>query len=110
MPPHDWFNYLDHETRIRTRMTTNRRGEITVCTLQLEFLVDDEWLPAVRYDTAHDEAHNDLIDPSGVEYDKIWLGESQPFNMLFTLAEDELEEDAAEHRQRFFRQLRREQG
>ena len=105
MPPHDWFNYLDHETRIRTRMTTNQRGEVTVFTLQLEFLVGDDWLPAVRYDSAHGEAHIDLIDPAGVEYDKIWLGETAPYNELFTLAEDNLEEDADDHRQRFFRQL-----
>lgn len=105
MPPQAWFNYLDHETRIRTRMSTDRRGQVTVFTLQLEFLVDDEWLPAVRYDTAHGEAHIDLIDPSGLQYDKVWLGETAPFNALLTLIEDELEEDADEHRQRFHRQL-----
>jgi hypothetical protein len=66
VPPQLWFNDLDHESRIRSRMTTNRRGEVTVFTLQLEFLIGNEWLPAVRYDTAHGEAHIDLIDPSGV--------------------------------------------
>ena len=62
MPPQSWFKYLDHETRIRTRMTTNNRREVTVFTLQLEILVGDDWLPVVRYDTAHGEAHVNLID------------------------------------------------
>jgi hypothetical protein len=73
--------------------------------LQPEFLVGDDWLPAVRYDSAHGEAHIDLLDPSGVEYDKIWLGETAPFNTTFSRAEDELEESADKHRTRFIRQL-----
>ena len=105
MPPQAWFNYLDYETRIRTRMTTGRRGEVTVFTLQLELLVDGRWLPAVRYDSAHGEAHIDLIDPSGVQYDKMWLGERAPFNTAFNRAEDELKETAVQHRERFIRQM-----
>ena len=73
--------------------------------LQLEFLVGDDWLPAVRYDTAHGEAHIGPIDPRGVEYDKRWLGSRAPYNSIFTRYEAELKESAAFHRDRFFRQL-----
>lgn len=106
MPPHNWVNNLNHESRLRARMTTDRIGQVMVFTLQLEFLVEDDWLPAIRYDSAHGEAHIDLIDPSGVQYDKIWLGQTPPYNVLFTLVEDELEADAAEHRRRFLRQVK----
>src|SRR5680860_927769 len=98
VPPQAWFNYLDHETRIRTRMTTNNRGVIEKFTLQLEVLVDGDWLPIVRYDNAHGEAHIDFLDPTGVTYDKVWLGLRAPFNAAFTRAEDELKESAREHR------------
>lgn len=107
MPPHDWVNNLDHETRIRTRMTTDNRGEVTKFTVQLEVLVENEWLPVVRYDNAHDEAHIDFIDPTGVTYDKVWLGLRSPFKHAFTLAENELKRTYEQHRTRFFRQMQR---
>jgi hypothetical protein len=110
MRPKGWFNYLDHETRIRTRMTTNNRGVIEKFMLQLEVLLDEEWLPIVRYDNAHGEAHIDFIDPSGVTYDKVWLGLRSPYNTAFTRAEDELKELAGEHRERFFRQMERKRS
>ena len=107
MPPQGWFNNLDHETRIRTRMTTNSRGDVLKFTVQLELLIDDEWLPVVRYDNAHGEAHIDYLDPSGVTYEKAWLNLKAPFNDAFTLAESELERTYELHRARFFQQLRR---
>jgi hypothetical protein len=106
MPPHSWFNYLDHETRIRTRMTTNARGEVVKFTLQLELWIDTRWYPAVRQDNAHEEAHIDFLDPAGVTYDKVWLGLHSPFNMAFTLAEGELKKSVIEHRERFLRQMK----
>lgn len=105
MPPHFWFNDLDHETRIRTQMLTNAIGEVVMFTLQLELSVEDRWYPVVRYDTAHAEAHIDFLDPRGVTYDKDWLGVHAPFNSVFTLAEDELKDSVEEHRERFLRQL-----
>ena len=50
VPPHFWFNDLDHETRIRTQMLTNAIGEVVMFTLQLELWVEDRWYPVVRYD------------------------------------------------------------
>lgn len=107
MPPHDWVNDLDHETRIRTRMTTNDRGEVQKFTVQLEVLVGEEWLPVVRYDNAHGEAHIDYIDPKGVTYDKAWLDLHAPFNVALTLAESELKRTYGQHRARFLEQLKR---
>lgn len=108
MPPHFWYNNLDHETRIRSRMTTNNRGEVIMFTLQLELLIDEVWYPVIRYDSAHDEAHIDFLDPSGVTYNKVWLGLRSPFNTAFTLAEDELKDSVDNHRARFMRQLKGE--
>jgi len=105
MPPPDWMNYLDHENRLRVRVSMNRRSGIEVFTVQLECLIDGRWQPVVRYDSAHGQAHIDLIDPKGVEYEKIWLGYFAPYNAAFTRAIDELKETYQDHRARYLRQL-----
>jgi len=64
VPPQIWFNYLDHDNRIRTRMTTDARGCVILFTLQLETLIDDHWLPVIRYDNAHGRAHIDHTNSS----------------------------------------------
>jgi hypothetical protein len=106
MPPHAWFNYIDHENRIRTRMITDSRGRVIVFMLQLETMIEDEWYPVIRYDSAHDEAHIDLIDPSGATYKKQWLDVREPYNAVFTLAENDLKTHFTEYRERFIRQLK----
>jgi len=77
-------------------VTTNRRF-VEVFTLQLEVLVDGEWMPVVRCDTAHGEAHVDHLRPDGVTYRKEWLGERFPYNDVFTATLDQLVRDAVEH-------------
>lgn len=107
MPPPDWTNVLDHENRLRVRVTMNRRGKVGAFTVQLECLLEDRWHPVIRYDTAHGQAHIDLIDPKGVEYEKIWLGYFPPYNIAFTRATDELKERYLEHRARYLSQMER---
>jgi hypothetical protein len=46
-------------------MTTDMRGNVVDFTLQLAILVNREWMPIVRYDTAHGEGHIDYIGPGG---------------------------------------------
>lgn len=105
MPPQFWFNYLDHENRIRSRMTTDSRGRVISFMLQFEVLVDQVWFPVVRYDSAHGQAHIDYLDPKGVTCEKIWLGRWGPFNNAFTLAENELKATWPAHRSRFLKQM-----
>ncbi len=105
MPPQFWFNYLDHENRIRSRMTTDSRGRVVTFMLQLEVLVDEGWLPVVRYDSAHGRAHIDYVDPEGVTYEKVWLDHWEPFNNAFTLADNELKTTWQVHRSRFVKQM-----
>lgn len=86
-------------------MTTSARGMVSKFTLQLELLFEEEWVPVVRYDSAHDEAHIDYINPKGKTYNKIWLNLTAPFNDAFTLAENELKSTFKEHRARFTHQM-----
>ena len=90
MPPKFWFDGIDDEHRIRTEMVTDSRGRVVKFMLQLEILIDDRWVPIVRYDTAHEEAHIDYIDPRGQTVEKVWLNLQVPYNAAFALAENEI--------------------
>ena len=85
-------------------MTLDRRGNVTHFTVQLEMWLD-KWVPVVRYDNAHEEAHIDYINLKGVTYRKEWLNLRFPFNEAMTRAEAELKKSFSEHVQRFRRQM-----
>lgn len=101
-----WFNYLSDRARIRSRARFGHRGDILRFTLQLEYLANDEWLPVVRFDSAHGEAHVDYLDPQGEEYHKVWLGIGPPYNQVFTLAEAELKTRYDVFVEEFLRRMR----
>ncbi len=51
-----------------------RQGRrILAFTIQYETLVNDRWLPVVRYDTSHRITHKDILDLKGKEK-KVLLG------------------------------------
>ncbi|MDQ3542107.1 MAG: hypothetical protein M3440_15625 [Chloroflexota bacterium] len=85
-------------------MTSDSQGRVVRFTLQLEVLVNDGWLPVVRYDNAHEEAHIDYINSQGVTYEKVWLNVREPYNVAFTMAENDLKVDYLAHRSRFISQ------
>lgn len=110
MPPRDYVRYLDYDgypIRIRVEFETDRRGQVIRFTVQLEIEIAEMWLPVVRFDTEHNEAHIDLLDPDGREYDKQWLGIHLPYNATLTRATDELSENYGRHVRRFLEQKRR---
>ncbi len=53
---------LDSQNALRVRFQL-RQGRIVVFMVQLECLFDTEWIPVVRYDTAHGFAHCDRMHP-----------------------------------------------
>lgn len=50
----------ENAARVRFQLDRNRVIEFVV---QLECFIDGEWIPIVRYDTAHGFAHRDLMRP-----------------------------------------------
>jgi len=109
MPPRDIREYqIILEYGIAIRVRTNRlMNNIEHFTAQLEYYheAQEKWLPVVRYDSAHGQAHIDYIDPSGREYDKVWIGLFEPFNQALNAAIDELRDDYPTHIARFKEQL-----
>lgn len=43
------------------------RGKIIHFRIQYEALIDEEWHPIVRYDTAHGRPHKDVLHPDGTQ-------------------------------------------
>jgi len=59
-----FIRWLVPEDRSRQVIVLEGR-EITRFVVQYETLVMEDWLPVVRYDTAHGFAHKDILSPSG---------------------------------------------
>lgn len=75
-------------------------GRVTEFVIQYEVRQGEEWLPVVRYDTAHGFAHRDLLSSKkGVE--KTPLG-MKDLNMALTFAESDLKANWKWYRRRYW--------
>ncbi|HEV2108470.1 MAG TPA: hypothetical protein VGR16_09440 [Thermomicrobiales bacterium] len=86
---------------IRIRFTTDR-GQVIRYTAQYETLLDGVVRPVVRYDNAHGQAHNDVLDGHGETVRKEWLTEMSGGEAL-THAIMEIEAGWPEMRDAFLR-------
>jgi hypothetical protein len=68
----DYIITINDEVRLRLRYRVSG-NEVEAFTVQLELVIDDEWLPVVRYDCAHGVPHRDLLDLTGNIIAKEWL-------------------------------------
>jgi len=75
------------------------RGRIVFFRVQLETLLDEEWRPVVRYDTAHGFAHRDLLDRRGNTIKTPLF--NQDLNDALTFAENDLKTNWFSYRKRF---------
>jgi hypothetical protein len=66
MAEREFLIYLDLEHRMcRYRHHHVSKGKkIVEFRIQLEILVNENWHPIVRYDTAHGKAHRDILHPN----------------------------------------------
>ncbi|MBS1251185.1 MAG: hypothetical protein MAG451_00215 [Anaerolineales bacterium] len=77
------------------------RGQITSFMVQLECLFGDERHPVVRYDTAHDFAHLDVMRPDGTA-EKTALPISS-YNEALTFAYEDIKANWQTYRERYQR-------
>lgn len=82
------------------------RGQITAFVVQLECLFGDEWHPVIRYDTAHDFAHRDVLRPDGTT-EKTALPVSD-YNEALTFAHEDIKANWRVYRDRYQRWLENE--
>lgn len=91
---------LDYDNALRVTFESER-GQIVRFVVQLEcqFMEDGDWVPVVRYDTAHGYAHRDIMRPTAKE-EKSRMS-VQDYNEAFTIAMDDVVEKRYEYRRRY---------
>lgn len=77
-------------------------GQVQKFTVQYELLLNDEWRPVVRYDTAHGAIHRDILGLDGQTKTKL----RTPIQDLALACDyyiEELVQNWQQYRQRFLR-------
>jgi hypothetical protein len=91
---------------VRIRCSYERVGkQIVRFTVQLEIVVDGNWVPVVRYDNAHGFCHRDTLHPDGSQ-DKTPLFPGDA-NDTFTTGVEELKASWQVHQARYLGELHR---
>jgi hypothetical protein len=106
MAEREFLIYLDPETRLcRYRHYHVSKGKkIVEFRIQLEVLVDEEWYPVVRYDTAHGIPHRDILHPNG-EQTKEWF-EGYSIEDVLTIGQKDIMDNWLAYRKRFIKELK----
>ena len=101
----EFHRYLDEENTIRVRFELER-GRVLKFAIQLEgrFEESDEWIPVVRYDTAHGFAHCDRLHPYE-ETTKTAMA-TNDYNEALNFAMTDLMNHWSEYRRRYERWLK----
>jgi hypothetical protein len=105
MAEREFLIYLDPETRLcRYRhYHVSKRRKIIEFRIQLEILVDKDWYPIVRYDTAHGKAHRDILHANGRQT-KDWFA-SYSVEEVLTLGQKDIMENWTVYRERFIKEM-----
>lgn len=78
------------------------RGRVIEFVVQYETLADDEWLPVVRWDTAHGYAHKDVLNWRGRVVEKTAL-RNIDHRQALKIADDDIDSNWKEYKKRFFK-------
>jgi hypothetical protein len=83
---------------IRVRFQQDH-GRIVWFVVQLEIILDEQWLPVTRYDTAHGFVHRDDLQPNGEQIKTPLVFPSYEDGMTFAIRD--LRTNAAWHVERY---------
>ena len=81
------------------------KGQVSGFVVQYEILIKNNWMPVVRYDTAHGYAHKDFMNPDGTK-EKIFMG-MVDFNEAMTMADKDINENWGRYKDRYFRRMKK---
>ena len=89
---------IDENNALRVRFELER-GAVLAFVVQLECKFGEEWMPVIRYDTAHGFAHRDTIHPSQqTKKTELKVGS---YKEALNFAMDDLEANWSEYRRRY---------
>lgn len=100
-----FFVRFDEENRLRERIMVDR-GRILDFVVQYELVIDDVYVPVVRYDASHGHGHRDLLDTRGQVLDKQWLPSHFNHSQSFAHADADLRANWHRYRVRFLEQFK----
>lgn len=70
--------------------------------VQLELLIENKWVPVIRYDTSHGFAHRDYIHPDG-RIEKMPIN-IKNFNDALTFSENDIKANWKLYRKKFLKE------
>ena len=79
------------------------KGQVLVFRVQYEALIDGEWRPIVRYDTAHGFPHRDLLHPNRLEEKMEYPGRSNA--EVLTLGQEDIRRNWQTHRKQYEKEM-----
>jgi hypothetical protein len=89
---------LDHNNALRVKFELTQ-GKVSKFMVQLECQLTEEWIPVVRYDTAHNFAHCDVLHP--YEATLKTRMPVQNYNEALTFAIEDLTQNWVAYRRRY---------
>lgn len=81
------------------------KGRIVRFVIQYEAWIDGKWCPIVRYDTAHQRPHKDLLHPDRPQEKVEFNGYTQ--EEVLTIGERDIKQNWRQYRDQYERELRR---
>ncbi len=81
------------------------KGKILKFTVQYEMNIGGQWLPVVRYDTAHGFFHRDVMHP-GKRQEKIYI-KVKDYNEALTFARNDIKKNWQTYKNAFMKEMNR---
>lgn len=98
----EYLILLTSDTQLR-HVHTHWKNKVTSFTVQLEVYVKKKWYPIVRYDTAHEFSHRDIIHPDGTkEKTPLFISD---FKEALTFSDKDLKTNWRIYREQFFKEV-----
>jgi hypothetical protein len=80
-------------------------GRVSIFRVQYEAFIDGQWLPVVRYDTAHGFPHRDLLHPNGESEKSEYPGYSNA--EVLTLGQEDIKRNWRTYRAQYEEEARK---
>ena len=81
------------------------RGEVTEFMIQYEAFIDGRWHPVLRHDSAHGQAHRDLLHPDGAQSKEMYPDYS--YAEIMTIGQRDIIENWLTYRTDYVKEIER---
>lgn len=107
MGEREYLRIISNDSRIRVSFVVGK-GKVKNFVTQYELRIHNEWHPVIRYDTAHNFVHIDIMNPDGTKEKKEL--HFMNYNETLTYSILDLSTNWKSYRNKFLRRLKNEKG